>query len=145
MAYTKYTGKDIRAVFSTVTLTGLQSISIDEDAASLPEKSDTTVAGASAYEMTEDPLGSKGTPKLSVILEGLASEKDFADSGIFKLAMNLTAAMTLTVDTTGTGKDKLTHAAIRLVTRARTIKYNNWTNYAVTLEVMGAGTWGTTA
>jgi hypothetical protein len=141
MAFTKYTGKDDDITFNSAAIAGWREITITENAIPLPEKSDTTVAGASVYEMTDDPLGGKGTAKTTITVSGLASRSDVADPGLFALTPGVEHAILYTANT-GSGNDSFA-LTIRFQKRSLKPKVGDWTPFTFTFEALTGGTWAT--
>jgi hypothetical protein len=140
MAYTKFTGKGILVTFNSIVLEGIDSVEITSDASPLPEMMDTTTATASAYEMTEDPLGGKGTPKSSVRVTMLDSKVSYGDSKIIKQVMGVSATLLVQPDGVTSGSIKYSLTA-RLQERKTTLGVPDWTKLAVTFEANDDGVW----
>lgn len=94
MAHEEYTGK---SGGTTITLggasipTGWRKITITEKGGPATEQLDITTAADSSYSYMDDPLGAKGQPSCTVVVEGFLSVTDYADSGILSKTIDSTA------------------------------------------------------
>lgn len=140
MAYTKYTGKDMAVTFNSITLEGIESIELSTDGAPLPEMMDTTVATASAYEFTADPLGGRGTAKTSVRVNMFDNKVGYTDSKLIKQTMGTSASLLVQPFGTTEGRSKFTITA-RLQERRTTLSVRDWTKIAATFEADDDGAW----
>jgi len=92
MAWASHTGKDMTCTFDALSIPGLRKITITEEAAPLPEMQEITKAGDSAYAYEADPLGAKGSARVSVVVEFQANNTEVADSGLLTKALNTSAS-----------------------------------------------------
>ncbi len=141
MAHTPYTGKSVGVLltWNAVAVPKWKKLVIDEQAGPLPAQLDKTNAASSGYESFEDPMGSKGNPKTTVTIDGLASKTDVADTGVFSHAMNDAHALVFQA-ATGAGHDKFTITP-ELTKRSRPAEIGTLTPYTLTFELEAAGTW----
>ncbi len=146
MALDKFTGKSGGTVvsFNSVTLPGWRKITIDEKGRPLPTPIDTTDAGDSEYEFTDDPLGGKTSPSASVTVEGFLSVTDHQDAtGLLQFAPGNTYTLLVTTKLLG-DEYTLTSAVLKSFTTgaevAGIVPYT-----AVFSNSTSAGAWATDA
>jgi hypothetical protein len=92
MAWTSHTGKDMTLTWNGNTFPGIRRITISEEGAPLPDPQDITKAGDAAYVYEDDPLGGRGSARVSITVEGQANNSDVADSGPFSETLNTSAS-----------------------------------------------------
>lgn len=110
MAHEKYTGRSAgsTATFGTIVIPGWREITIEENGKPLPTPINTTVAGASAYEFTDDPLGGKTANNCTVTISGLLSVTDHQDASTISLLNLVNGASATLVILKKTGEDTFT-------------------------------------
>lgn len=144
MAFTPYTGKQVSAAtWNAATIPGWRRIVIEENAAGLPESLDQTAAADAAYSYMDDPLGIKGTRKTTITVEGLASQHDVGDTGLFTHAFDDAHEFEVQ-KAAGAGKDeyKITPYLKR---RSRPAEIRSIVPYTITFEYDGVGAWAASA
>ena len=143
MAHTPYTGKDMTAAFGAglTAFPGVKRIVITERAAPLPEQLDITKAGDSVYGFLADPLGGKGSPLTTVVIDGLISLSDFADSGILAETLNATEDTTIQPTGNAATNNEFACTQMELVNITRTDDIRERAVYTATLEVEALGAW----
>lgn len=141
MAHTPYTGKSVGTLltWNALAVPGWKRVVIEETAGPLPEQIDKTTAADAAYAKMADPLGSKGSAKTTITIDGLSSKPDVADTGLFSHAMDDAQAFVYQA-ASGAGKDKFTVTPL-LKRRSRPAEITTLVPYTLVLEYEGAGTW----
>ena len=143
MAHTPYTGKDMTAAFGAGLLAfpGVKRIVITERAAPLPEQLDITKAGDSVYGFLADPLGGKGSPLTTVVIDGLISLSDYGDSGILAETLNATEDMTIQPTGNTATNNEFAVDQIEFVGITRTDDIRERAVYTATFELEALGAW----
>lgn len=141
MVFTPYTGKSVGALltWNAVPVPGWRRVVIEEQAGPLPETLDKTAAADSAYAYMDDPMGAKGQKKVTITVDGLASQTDVADTGLFSHAMNDAHAFELQ-KAAGAGKDEFTVTPL-LKRRSRPGEVRALVPFTLVWEYDGTGTW----
>ena len=125
-------------------LTGLQSVSIEDSAMPTIEQLDKTTASSSAYEYVADPMGSKGTPNATIVVTCFDSTVGIADTQGHHFELSATKTGAVAFASGVAGDDKYTHAAMYLTKRVTTIPHDGLATVELTFAANTNGTWGTT-
>lgn len=142
MAFTVYTGKGMTFSWDAHSLTGLQSVSIEDAGKPNVEQLDKTIATSSAYEYMSDPLGAKGDDKATVVVKCLDSTVGITDTQGCHFTLGAAAAVAFASG--GAGTDKYEHTALYLQKRVTTVPHDGLAEIELTFESNDLGTWGTT-
>ena len=142
--YTKFTGKSATVTFNVVAAVGVQSIEVTENAKPLVDRIDTTDAGDSAYEFTDDPLGGKGTPKTTVRVTAFANGCEVTDVTNDWVSLGGSTHALVVSPKSGATNSKFTVTNAYLETIETTIPVRAFATRVYTFNANEAGTWGTT-
>ena len=144
MSHVKYTGKSASTAITyggASIPTGWRKITIAEKGKPLATPIDTTVAGDSSYQFTDDPLGGKGSASASVTVEGFLSVTDHQDSGLVASAIGGTGAVVVTTAASG---DEYTLAGATFKTFEVGAEFASVVPYTATWTLpSSAGSWAT--
>ena len=141
MAYSQFTGDDMIFTWDSITLTGLQEVTMTSTGAEPARKLDDTVAGDSAYSEMADPLGGQGDDKTTVTTTQLVSRLDFNETGILTKAMGAAGTTLFQPDGATGGSVEWNGTSVYLQRREYTIDLAERATLTCTFEVNDAGTW----
>lgn len=148
MPITHYTGKTTGTLLTwgpaDEPVPGWRRLVIEETAGPLPEQLDKTGAIDSAYVTMADPMGAKGQAKTTITIDGLASKKDVADTGLFSYAMDVDTYNFVFQAEAAATHDKFTVTPV-LKRRSRPAEITTIVPFTLVLEYEGTGTWASSA
>src|SRR5512133_823536 len=113
MAFTPYSGKGMTVSAHSHDQTGLKKVSVEDAAKPAVERLDKTIATSSAYEFMDDPLGPKGDPHSTVVVECWDSSIGISENQAHHHTMGTAVAIAFASSAT-TDDDKYDHAGMRL-------------------------------
>lgn len=141
MAQVEFTGKTMTFVFDSKTLGGLQRVEINEDNGDTPESLDVTVYGDATYTYLADPLGAKGSEKVTVTVVLQDSTQSVDDALQTTIAFNTAATATFCSEPGTANTNQWDHAALSLTKRVTEIPYDAIATCTLTFEANSLGTW----
>lgn len=141
MAFTVYTGQGMTFSADTHALTGIKKVAIEDVSKPAAEKLDKATAASVAYEYMDDPMGSKGDPKATVVVTCDDSTVGIADTQAHHLTLG--GSMAVAFAAGGAGDDKYEHT-MHLQKRTTTTPHDAPAQVELTFEELTLGTWGTT-
>lgn len=144
MAFQVYTGKGMTFSWDAHSLTGIQSVAIDDAGKPNIEQLDKTTATSAAYEYLADPYGSKGTPNATIVVtcfDSTVGVSTDSQGHHFELG---TKTGVVAFASGGAGDDKYDHLAMYLTKRVTTIPFDGLATVELTFGANTNGTWGTT-
>jgi hypothetical protein len=111
MAHAEFTGASAATTFTYDGVgTGWQKITIAEKGQPVPEQIDITHAGDGSWQWMDDTLGGKGSPEVTVTVDGLLSSTDHQDTGLLSKTIDGTGDVIVVTKALG---DKYTLTAAR--------------------------------
>ncbi len=141
MAQTEFTGRAMSFTWNSVPLTGVQRVEINEQNGPTPDALDVTASGDTVYTYLTDPLGPKGSDKVTVTVTGQDSTASIADSTMKKFAFNDPKAATFDFAVGTTNAQTWTHTGLELTRRVTEIPLDGYATYTLTFEANTLGTW----
>ena len=144
MAQTEFVGTTYTVVHGTYTLEGILDVKIAQEGGPEPEQMEATRAGHSVYTYFPDPLGAKGTGKVTLTVVVQASTAAFADSKATKIPFN-TAATTTVAFQPGTANANQFEDSMQLTSRTTEIPYDALATTTLVFEANGVGAWDSPA
>ena len=145
MAQTEFTGKAMTFTWNSVACTGVQRVEINEQNGPAPETLDVTASGDTVYTFLTDPLGPKGSDKVTVTVSGQDSTASTTDNTMKDFAFNSAQAATFDMATATGTANTWTHSALELVSRTTEIPFDAYATYTLVFEANSLGTWDSPA
>ena len=139
-----YTGKTMTLVHGSVSLEGLRTVSLQDNAKGLAKMLDGTAATDATYQLAEDPMGSEGNVKATFTVTALDSKVGYADNKGVKIALNATGSLVFTTATTS-HDNVATLAGAALLSRTTTIPYDEPATQDFTFSANANVTWSSVA
>jgi len=144
MAQLEFVGNTYTVVHGTYTLEGILDVKIAQAGGPEPEQFDVTVSGDSVYTYFPDPLGAKGSGKVTLTVIVQASSNAFADSKATKIPFN-TAATTTVAWQPATSNANQFEDSMELTSRTTEIPWDALATTTLVFEANGVGAWDSPA
>lgn len=145
MAQTEFVGLNQTFSWNAVELEGVRKVTLVEEDGPSVEQLDVTTCTDSAYTYLADPLGSKGSPKVTMTVELQDSYASYADGKQTSFAFNSKQAVIWCMEPDTATANQYDHTALELTSRTTELYWDQYAVCTLVFEGTVVGTWSSPA
>lgn len=141
----EYTGRTMVVTFGAITLEGVTKVNLSEEDGPDAEQLDVTCYSDTVYTFMQDPLGSKGDDKATLVATCWASTQSYSMGTMAAIPFNTESLLTFDTQSGTAGANTWSLATMQLTKRVTRIPYDGYATCELTFEANDLGVWAAPA